>query len=159
MNEGTCLDVSQLVQHCAFVLGGECAHVPVLQRTHTVLVGDCIGCLWTSQLGSAHTPGMTSYDELGDSVRVVKCRHGSETDRQDLTMPPQVLLKLHKYTNANQEGRGEGGKEGNGGEGGREGKEGGGREGGGKEERRERGKEGGRKERRKEGKKEGRMLS
>lgn len=151
MNEGTCLDVSQLVQHCAFVLGGECAHVPVLQRTHTVLVGDCIGCLWTSQLGSAHTPGMTSYDELGDSVRVVKCRHGSETDRQDLTMPPQVLLKLHKYTNANQEGRGEGGKEGNGGEGGREGKEGGGREGGGKEERRERGKEGGRKERRKEG--------
>lgn len=151
MNEGTCLDVSQLVQHCAFVLGRECAHVPVLQRTHTVLVGDCIGCLWTSQLGSAHTPGMTSYDELGDSVRVVKCRHGSETDRQDLTMPPQVLLKLHKYTNANQEGRGEGGKEGNGGEGGREGKEGGGREGGGKEERRERGKEGGRKERRKEG--------
>ncbi len=151
MNEGTCLDVSQLVQHCAFVLGGECAHVPVLQRTHTVLVGDCIGCLWTSQLGSAHTPGMTSYDELGDSVRVVKCRHGSETDRQDLTMPPQVLLKLHKYTNANQEGRGEGGKEGNGGEGGREGKEGGGREGGGKEERRERGKEGGRKERREEG--------
>jgi len=151
VNEGTCLDVSQLVQHCAFVLGGECAHVPVLQRTHTVLVGDCIGCLWTSQLGSAHTPGMTSYDELGDSVRVVKCRHGSETDRQDLTMPPQVLLKLHKYTNANQEGRGEGGKEGNGGEGGREGKEGGGREGGGKEERRERGKEGGRKERREEG--------
>ena len=151
MNEGTCLDVSQLVQHCAFVLGGECAHVPVLQRTHTVLVGDCIGCLWTSQLGSAHTPGMTSYDELGDSVRVVKCRHGSETDRQDLTMPPQVLLKLHKYTNANQEGRGEGGKEGNGGEGGREGTEGGGREGGGKEERRERGKEGGRKERREEG--------
>lgn len=143
--------MSQLVQHCAFVLGGECAHVPVLQRTHTVLVGDCIGCLWTSQLGSAHTPGMTSYDELGDSVRVVKCRHGSETDRQDLTMPPQVLLKLHKYTNANQEGRGEGGKEGNGGEGGREGKEGGGREGGGKEERRERGKEGGRKERREEG--------
>ena len=151
MNEGTCLDVSQLVQHCAFVLGGECAHVPVLQRTHTVLVGDCIGCLWTSQLGSAHTPGMTSYDELRDSVRVVRCRHGSETDRQDLTMPPQVLLKLHKYTNANQEGRGEGGKEGNGGEGGREGKEGGGREGGGKEERRERGKEGGRKERREEG--------
>jgi len=148
VNEGTCLDVSQLVQHCAFVLGGECAHVPVLQRTHTVLVGDCIGCLWTSQLGSAHTPGMTSYDELGDSVRVVKCRHGSETDRQDLTMPPQVLLTLHKYTNANQEGRGEGGKEGNGGEG----REGGRGEGGGKEGERK----GGRKEGKKEGRKEGR---
>ena len=40
------------------------AHVPVLQHAHTMSMNDCMGCLWTSQLGSAHTPKAIGHDEL-----------------------------------------------------------------------------------------------
>ncbi len=51
------------------------AHVPVLHRAHTTSMDDCMGCLWMSQLGSAHTAKMTCCGELAESVRVVEGRH------------------------------------------------------------------------------------